>query len=140
MVPTLSYEISRVSHYSGYCLLNFSYITGLSPSLVCLPRQFFFVRLMDYTVLTPALQATLVWALPLSLATTQGIDFSFFSCRYLDVSVPDVPLYMLLYLHIDTCSLLRKCVPTFGYLWFSGYLLLPIAFRSLSRPSSALGA
>ena len=34
----------------------------------------------------------MVQALPLSLATTQGIDFSFFSCGYLDVSVPHVPL------------------------------------------------
>ncbi len=33
-----------------------------------------------------------VWALPLSLATTQGISFDFSSCRYLDVSVPCVCL------------------------------------------------
>ena len=33
-----------------------------------------------------------------------------------------------------------KWVPSFGYLWIVRYLLLPIAFRSLSRPSSALGA
>ncbi len=31
-----------------------------------------------------------VWAPPLSLAATYGIDFSFSSCRYLDVSVPCV--------------------------------------------------
>src|SRR5207245_1553020 len=31
-----------------------------------------------------------VWAVPLSLAATDGIDFSFFSCGYLDVSVPRV--------------------------------------------------
>ena len=29
-----------------------------------------------------------VWALPISLAATYGIDVSFFSSRYLDVSVP----------------------------------------------------
>ena len=34
-------------------------------------------------------------ALPLSLAATQRIDFSFFSYRYLDGSVPCVPLYNL---------------------------------------------
>lgn len=33
-----------------------------------------------------------VWALPLSLATTQGITIVFFSSRYLDVSVPWVRL------------------------------------------------
>ena len=34
---------------------------------------------------------SLVWALPLSLATTYGITFVFSSCGYLDVSVPHVP-------------------------------------------------
>ncbi len=34
----------------------------------------------------------MVWAVPVSLAATQGIDFSFFSSRYLDVSVPWVCL------------------------------------------------
>ena len=31
-----------------------------------------------------------VWALPVSLAATHGIDFSFSSSWYLDVSVPKV--------------------------------------------------
>ena len=33
-----------------------------------------------------------------------------------------------------------RWVPPFGYLRINGYLLLPAAFRSLSRPSSASGA
>ena len=33
-----------------------------------------------------------VWAVPLSLATTDGLSFDFYSCRYLDVSVPCVRL------------------------------------------------
>ena len=33
-----------------------------------------------------------------------------------------------------------KCVPAFGNLRIIGYLLLPAAYRSLSRPSSAPGA
>ena len=33
-----------------------------------------------------------VWAIPISLATTLGITFVFFSCGYLDVSVPHVCL------------------------------------------------
>ena len=32
-----------------------------------------------------------VWALPVSLAATPGIEFSFFSSGYLDVSVHRVP-------------------------------------------------
>ncbi len=31
---------------------------------------------------------SMVWANPVSLAATKGIEFSFFSFRYLDVSVP----------------------------------------------------
>ena len=37
----------------------------------------------------------LVWAVPISLATTFGITFVFFSSGYLDVSVPRVPLIYL---------------------------------------------
>ncbi len=40
---------------------------------------------------------------------------------------------------MDTWSLSRWVSP-FGYLRINGYLLLPAAFRSLSRPSSALSA
>lgn len=38
---------------------------------------------------------TLVWALPVSLAATSGIDVSFFSSGYLDVSVHRVPFHTL---------------------------------------------
>ena len=34
----------------------------------------------------------MVWALPRPLAATEGISFDFFSCRYLDGSVPCVSL------------------------------------------------
>ena len=37
-----------------------------------------------------ATEVALVWAIPLSLATTDGITIVFFSCGYLDVSVPRV--------------------------------------------------
>ena len=40
---------------------------------------------------------SLVWALPLSLATTYGIDFSFFSSDYLDVSVHRVAFSNTMY-------------------------------------------
>ena len=39
---------------------------------------------------TAVYHAERVWALPVSLATTQGITIVFFSSRYLDVSVPGV--------------------------------------------------
>ena len=46
---------------------------------------------------TPYLQADMVWAVPRSLAATNGISIDFFSSGYLDVSVPRVrfprPMY-----------------------------------------------
>ena len=79
-----------------------------------------------------------VWALPLSLAATHGIDVSFSSSGYLDVSVHRVPLHTLwigVWIHGFTVW-----VSPFRYPWIVGYVLLPMAFRSLSRLSSALSA
>ena len=47
------------------------------------------------SVLTPVLFLTPVWPLPISLATTFGISFDFFSSPYLDVSVREVPFLNL---------------------------------------------
>ena len=43
----------------------------------------------------PRRARTTVWALPRSLAATYGIDVSFSSSGYLDVSVPRVPFHKL---------------------------------------------
>ena len=108
--------------------------TGLSPCLAYLPMYFSYgptSRFLDCP-LTPEYPP--VWAPPLSLATTYGIVFTFFSCRYLDVSVPCV-------------------LPSLRYITFSsdGFphsdingsfacLPLPVAFRRLLRPSSPYSA
>ena len=60
---------------------------------------------------------SLVWALPLSLATTRGITVVFFSCGYLDVSVPRVRLTLQRdvmiahdgFPHSDICGSIRIC-------------------------------
>ena len=39
---------------------------------------------------TPTQRTGSVWAIPLSLAATQGVSFDFLSSGYLDVSVPRV--------------------------------------------------
>ena len=64
--------------------------TGLSPSSVGLPMPFDYHDQSFLKVLQPRPKP--VWAPPFSLAATPGIDFSFFSSRYLDVSVPWVCL------------------------------------------------
>ena len=56
--------------------------TGLSPTMADLSRSFSY-PFSDFR------------ASPLSLATTQGISFDFFSSGYLDVSVPPVRLLHL---------------------------------------------
>lgn len=67
--------------------------TGLSPSVDALPNAFRFVNGFDGRSYNPAAAVTaVVWAMPLSLATTQGITLVFSSCGYLDVSVPHVRL------------------------------------------------
>ncbi len=53
----------------------------------------------------------MVWAIPLSLATTEGISFDFLSCRYLDVSVPCVRLLQLLYSLQDTLAFTKVGFP-----------------------------
>ena len=66
-------------------------------------------------------------------------SFIFSSSGYLDVSVPRVPFRILL-IHIRIPIHYDRCVPTFGYLRIKAHLQLPVAFRSLSRPSSAHSA
>ena len=71
------------------------------------------------------------WAPPLSLATTHGITIVFFSSRYLDVSVPRVSSHQ-----VGTWSSTMWVAP-FGHLRIKDCLHLPVAFRSLPRPSQS---
>ena len=80
----------------------------------------------------------MVWALPRSLAATCGIILIFSSSGYLDVSVHRVPSVWLWIRHTVTGSASR--VSPFRYPRIPACLRLPVAFRSLSRLSSALSA
>ena len=80
-----------------------------------------------------------VWPLSISLAATLEIDVSFSSYGYLDVSVPRVPLITLC-IHVMIPAHYHRWVPPFRHLRICGYVLLPAAFRSLSRLSSAPSA
>ena len=77
-----------------------------------------------------------VWPLPRSLATTCGISVDFSSSPYLDVSVQAVPVLRLFYSTQDD-TVLPCRVPPFGNLRIITYVPFPVAYRSLSRPSSA---
>ena len=91
MVPPASHRISRVPRYSGYIQLLSPSLTGLSPS----PAALSIALQLSYRCImmssTPDVRRHPVWPLPSSLATTKGIEFSFFSSGYLDVSLPRVP-------------------------------------------------
>lgn len=67
--------------------------TGLSPSMAALSKAFWFIARQMLRSYNPNLAETrLVWASPLSLATTNGITLVFSSSAYLDVSVRRVRL------------------------------------------------
>ena len=91
MVSAHSHRVSRVPWYSGSCQVSFNFGYGA----LTLSGRLFQSR-------SPAVTESLmqseprdaritVWALPRSLAATYGIDVSFSSSGYLDVSVPRVP-------------------------------------------------
>ncbi len=91
---------------------------------------------LHVAVQTPENRSLPVWPPPRSLATTSGISVDVFSSPYLDVSVQAVPRVRLFYsTHADRVWLCR--VSPFGNLRIDAYVPLPVAYRSLSRPSSA---
>ena len=69
-------------------------VRGFHPLWQAFPKPFY--CLYTYTLQSePQNARILVWALPLSLAATNGIDVSFSSSGYLDVSVHRVPFLTL---------------------------------------------
>ena len=86
MVPACSIKVSRVRCYSGAIRpsADFAYGTFTLFGLSFQTSSAIRFRLCGWSA-TP--YRSTVWALPLSLAATQGIDVSFSSSGYLDVSV-----------------------------------------------------
>ena len=91
MDPADSARVSRDPAYSGAGRRpkRFAYgaLTLCGAGFQRLPLRFGFVT-PYFRSYYPGGGTPPVWALPLSLAATHGIDFSFSSSRYLDVSVP----------------------------------------------------
>ena len=139
MVPPASHRVSRVRRYSGYSLIQLVFrLRDYHPLWSAFPYRS--AKLL-YRCVSPQPQRInpLVCPLPRSLATTSGISVDFFSSSYLDVSVQTVPHVHLFYsMHVDRVLLCR--VSPFGNPRIKAHLRLPVAYRSLSRPSSALSA
>ena len=113
--------------------------TGLSPSLAGFPKAVPLRHAVSFCGPLPRGARAAVWALPVPLAATPGIDVSSFSSGYLDVSVRRVPLHTL-WIHAWIHGVRPVWVPPFRHLRINGHVPLPAAFRSLSRLSSALSA
>ena len=136
MVPPYSDQVSRVWPYSGSCaaVRIFTYVTL---TLFGWPSHAILLTLpVLKAVRTPKVFLLSVCPLPRSLATTYGISFDVSSSPYLDVSVQAVP-HVHLFDSMHVTGVLLQWVSPFGNLRIKGYLLLPEAYRSLSRPSSA---
>ena len=91
MVPARSHKVSRVSWYSGYRLVISTFRYGAFTLSGWLSQNHSPSSYESIMRSEPQSARTLVWALPISLAATFGIDLSFFSSGYLDVSVHRVP-------------------------------------------------
>ena len=102
MVPLPSIKVPRVSMYSGsrHVSSSFAYGTVTRSGLL---SQNSSARLEESFMRSePRSARTTVWALPVSLAATPGIDVSFSSSGYLDVSVHRVPSVWLCIYHTVT--------------------------------------
>ena len=122
MVPPRSDRISRVPPYSrtNERLTR----TGLSPTMARLSSRFRFLQLYH-------------WPGPRSLAATNGVSVDVLSSGYLDVSVRRVSFPCLCIQQRDDPS---GRVSPFGYPRINVCSRLPMAFRSVPRPSSPLSA
>ena len=136
VVHPVSHGVSRVPRYSGTQLKQLTFrIRGSHPLWPAFPCRS--PKLLScYAGPQPRRINPPVWPLPRSLATTSGISVDVSSSSYLDVSVQTVPHVRLFYSTHATRVLLWWVSP-FGNPRINGYLLLPEAYRSLSRPSSA---
>ena len=136
MGPPPSHEIPRASWYSGYTPdILFFRVQGFNLLWLTFPGH---SAKTLYLYECPYPDCS-VWALPASLAATGGIEFSFSSSGYLDVSVPRVAS-LKLWIGFKVAGHNSGRVVLFGYLRVKVCLRLNVAFRSLPRPSSAPGA
>ena len=95
MVPPTSHKVPRVSWYFGSRLLNIHFAYGAFTLSGWLSQNHSAKLFRSIMQSEPHGARTMVWALPRSLAATYGIDVSFSSSGYLDVSVHRVPLHTL---------------------------------------------
>ena len=139
MVPAHSHKVSRVSWYSGSRLADSSFAYGAFTLSGWLSQNHSAKLIRSITRSEPRNARIPVWALPFSLAATHRITCCFLFLRLLRCFSSPGSLPYVMYWRMDDRGFLCRVSP-FGNLRVSGYLLLTAAYRSLSRPSSALSA
>ena len=107
MVPAHSHKVSRVSWYSGSRLADSSFAYGAFTLSGWLSQNHSAKLVRSITRSEPRNARIPVWALPISLAATFGIDVSFSSSGYLDVSVHRVPSVYLFSLRLFSKRYIR---------------------------------
>ena len=139
MVPPTSRKVPRVSRYFGSCSLSTDFAYGAFTLSGWLSQNHSAIRS------THLLQSVT------PLCTHNGLGSSHFARRYsgnrcfflflrvLRCFSSPGSLHTPMYSVYDDRGLLCQVSP-FRNRWITGYLLLPIAYRSLSRLSSALSA
>ncbi len=139
MVPACSRKIPRASRYSGFRLPSPGLrVRGARPVSPALPKRFHCPSYGILAVLTPG-------------CTHPGLGSSGFARRYFRnhccflllrllrcFSSPGSPRTAMDSPHGG--RVVPGRVSPFGHPWIAGHVPLPMAFRSLSRPSSALSA
>ena len=139
VVHPVSHGVSRVRRYSGYQLFASSFVYGILTLCDWLSHAIRLNSTIHDAGPNPDEQCPSVWPPPRSLATTSGISVDVFSSSYLDVSVQTVP-HVHLFDSMHVPGVLLQGVSPFGNPRIVAYVQLPVAYRSLSRPSSALDA
>ena len=139
VVPPTSHKVSRVSWYSGSCCVysDFAYRAFTFCGWLSQNHSAIFVQSLLQSV-TPECTHSGLGSFPFARRYSGNRCFFLFLRLLRCFSSPGSPPYVMDW-RMDDGGLLRRVSP-FRYLRINGYLLLPEAFRSLSRLSSALSA
>ena len=139
MVPPTSHKVSRVSWYFGSCRLCpvFRYGAFTLSGRLSQNRSLNLPQWLVQSV-TPACTHAGLGSFHFARRYSGNRVFFLFLRLLRCFSSPGSLPYVMDW-RMDDRGLLCRVSP-FGYLRINGYLLLPEAFRSLSRPSSALSA
>ena len=140
MGPPASYRVSRVRYYSGATWLVSDFVYGSFTLFAWLFQNHSTIFLNTFRwSATPKNKSFGLASFPFARRYLGNRCFFLLLELLRCFSSPRFLLSDYLF-HLRTPVYYYRRVPPFGYLRISGYLLLPAAFRSLSRPSSAPSA